>query len=262
MEKPGKFTDLKSKFESDGGSVRSKPLEGKSKKFKITKESLLIIIIILLLIALGGIGYLYMTEKKRAENPTQVATEEAQKVKDNVGKLIMLDESEEPTIATIIDIEALKTENPEFYKDASNGDKLLVYSQRAIIYNQEKNIIVNVAPVIRQPGEEEVQTDTEGESEVVDSTLSIELRNGSTTVGVTQAYEDQINAQFGDDYTVATKANAANSNYEGITVYDLSNGAKSELIKTLADEFSVTVETELPEGEATSDAEVVVIIGN
>ncbi|MFC1780181.1 hypothetical protein ACFLY9_00590 [Patescibacteria group bacterium] len=261
MEKPGKYTELKSKFESDTGSVQDKPSDGK-KKFKVTKESLLVVIIILLLVALGGIGYLYMKEKEKVENPTQIATEEAQKVKENVGKLILLDESEEPTIATIIDIEALKAENPEFYKDASNGDKLLIYTQRAIIYNQERNIIVNVAPVIRQPGEEEVQTDTEMESEVVDNTLSIELRNGSTTVGVTQTYEDQINAQFEDDYSVTAKTNASNTDYEGITVYDLSGGAKSDLIEALADEFSVTVETTLPEGEATSDAEVVVIVGN
>jgi flagellar basal body-associated protein FliL len=113
-----------------------------------SKNMILVLIIVLLLAAIGGLGYLYYTERQKAADPLATANEEAQLLKEKVGELILLPD-EEPAIATIIDINKLKEQNPEFYANAENGDKLLVYSNKAILYDPEGDKILNVAPIIK-----------------------------------------------------------------------------------------------------------------
>lgn len=68
---------------------------------------------------------------------------------DRVGDQIIIDQTEEPTIATIEDINTLKAVKPEIYKNAENGDKILVFSDRVIIYREKDDLIVNVIPLSR-----------------------------------------------------------------------------------------------------------------
>ncbi len=70
---------------------------------------------------------------------------------DKVGKLILLPKGETPLILVIDDVKSLAKDNP-FYKNASNGDRVLVYQKagEAIIYSPTKNLIVNVGPVFLQ----------------------------------------------------------------------------------------------------------------
>lgn len=57
----------------------------------------------------------------------------------------------EPTVATIVDIDALKKQNP-FYAPAQNGDHLFVTAEQAILTNKDVTHIYNVVPVqIQQP---------------------------------------------------------------------------------------------------------------
>lgn len=121
-------------------------------RIRLTRRELLLLFIILLLFAVvATIGLLYIKERKKAQNPTQIASEEAQRIKDNVSRHILLPQDENPTIATIVDVDKLKEDNSEFYKNAENGDKVLIYSKQAIIYSPTKDIIINVAPVIKEP---------------------------------------------------------------------------------------------------------------
>lgn len=66
---------------------------------------------------------------------------------EKVGKLLTLPTDEQPTVATVQDKEKLKDQ--PFFKDAQNGDKLLIYTkaQKAIIYREEGNKLINVGPV-------------------------------------------------------------------------------------------------------------------
>ena len=125
-----------------------------------TREKTLFFIIFLLIGALFFSLYLYKQEKEKSENTSQIVAEEARKVKEKVGKLILLTEEEEPTIATVVNIETLKKENPEFYKNAQNGDKLVVYTTRAIIYRPSTDMLINVAPVIKSPEDNQTTSTT------------------------------------------------------------------------------------------------------
>jgi type II secretory pathway pseudopilin PulG len=52
----------------------------------------------------------------------------------------------EPTVATIIDVDKLREASP-FYDKAQNGDHLIITENRAILYNAERDLILDVVPV-------------------------------------------------------------------------------------------------------------------
>ncbi len=60
---------------------------------------------------------------------------------------ILLIPVEAPTIGEINDIETLKKGNPEFYKNAQKGDKLILFKEIAVIFREELNLIVNMAAI-------------------------------------------------------------------------------------------------------------------
>ena len=75
----------------------------------------------------------------------------AQDVIAKVKKHIDLSLEGEPTVATIIDAEKLKEKNP-FYAKAQNGDYLVVTQTRAILYDPNADVLLDVVPVqIQQP---------------------------------------------------------------------------------------------------------------
>lgn len=65
-------------------------------------------------------------------------------------KTLMEIPTEEPLVATITDAAKLK-ENEPFYKNAQNGDKVVIWREKAVIYRMESNRIVDFGVVIRQP---------------------------------------------------------------------------------------------------------------
>ncbi len=114
---------------------------------------------LIFLLTLAGLIYsqyqLYLLK-----NPTyqqQLAQEQVQAIIDKVSKLMILP-SEAPQVLVLQDVEKVKAQQP-FFKDAENGDQVLVYPTIAIIYSPSKNKIVNVGPVIRdaQTGNSQVQ---------------------------------------------------------------------------------------------------------
>ncbi len=72
--------------------------------------------------------------------------EKAKNVVEKLKKLMDIDVSVEPTVATIVDVEKLRKQNP-FYEKAENGDFLVVTPTRAILYSEEENKILDVVPV-------------------------------------------------------------------------------------------------------------------
>ncbi len=77
-------------------------------------------------------------------NPESIA--EAAAIIAKVRKHIEIPSDVEPTVATIVDVDALKSRN-DFYKMAKNGDHLIVTPTRAILYDPDKDMILDVVPV-------------------------------------------------------------------------------------------------------------------
>lgn len=81
-------------------------------------------------------------------NPESIA--QAQAIIEKVRRHIVIPGTTEPTVATIVDVEALRAQN-EFYKNAKNGDHLIVTPTRAILYDPDADVILDVVPVQLTP---------------------------------------------------------------------------------------------------------------
>ncbi len=108
-----------------------------------------ILVWLLILVVVAGAAY-YFGQRRNAQSsskPAAKAQQENQTVIAQVGKLMLLPQDEQPTIATVSD--KSKLGNQDFFKNAEDGDEILVYpnAQLAIIYRPSINKIVNVAPL-------------------------------------------------------------------------------------------------------------------
>ena len=91
-------------------------------------------------------GYFY-TQWKKAVNGPVTNSQEVEQVAEDIGKHVQLPEGETPTLATVSDKEKLKDQ--QFFVNAENGDKVLIYStaKKAILYRPSIDRVIEVAPV-------------------------------------------------------------------------------------------------------------------
>lgn len=136
--------------------------------FFISRKFLLMLLIAVIAIA----GYMYWKYEKATQKidlissnltPEEI-TENNQKLLGRLGKHIMLPSEQEPTIATIVNIDMLKSQSA-FFVNAKNGDRVIVYPDWAVIYNEERDLIINIVPVTNQPPSEESTKDQKPISE-------------------------------------------------------------------------------------------------
>lgn len=119
----------------------------KTKKFLST--NVLLIIILILIAALPSLYFYQKSRQAEANFSSSDTSKKAviQAVVDRVGKIILLPSSETPTLATVTDIK--KVSDQTFFRNAQNGDKVLVYTQagQAFLYRPSQNKIIAVAPL-------------------------------------------------------------------------------------------------------------------
>lgn len=97
---------------------------------------------ILVSCCVGGAVWYFFTEHLTAEEKKQAYV---QSITTKVSQLVLTPAGEIPTIGVIPDPNSI-TENKDFFKNASQGDYLLVYphARLMIIYSPGKNIVVNM----------------------------------------------------------------------------------------------------------------------
>jgi hypothetical protein len=113
--------------------------------------------IFLLLVALTG-AVIYFAQKASSlsgekHSTSQKSTAVSSSTNDvgtlvgAVGKLILLPQGEEPTIATVSDPSKLSSQ--PFFANAKVGHKVLIYqkAKKAYLYDAENNMLIEVAPI-------------------------------------------------------------------------------------------------------------------
>lgn len=110
-----------------------------------------VIVLLAMLVVMQGVQ-LYYTKHPVAQPVVQGATPEQVKIaKENkallekVAKLTEINSDEEALILTIDDVDAVRKADPlneQVYKDAQNGDRIIRFSDRMIIFNEGENKIV------------------------------------------------------------------------------------------------------------------------
>lgn len=98
---------------------------------------------------LGGGVYLIKTKPEilGLSKSQQANGRESENLVKEVSKIIKLPDGEVPTIATVSDLS--KTQDKEFFKNALEGDKVLVYqnAKKAYLYRPTQNKIIEVGVV-------------------------------------------------------------------------------------------------------------------
>lgn len=61
--------------------------------------------------------------------------------------IILLPDDVTPTMAVVTDAAVLKKQQPAFFADCKNGDRLIIYPNLAIVYDYTANKIIKVGPV-------------------------------------------------------------------------------------------------------------------
>ncbi len=107
----------------------------------------LFIIITLAILFVSALGTTYYFYKKSLSFVVKDPQKEMEQTIQMIDGHMVLPLDENPTMATISDPEKLKDQ--PFFANAKKGDKVLIYasSQRAILYDPEADIIIEVAPI-------------------------------------------------------------------------------------------------------------------
>lgn len=114
------------------------------------------IIYVVVAVVILGLGYLTVTKYKANQNTPEAQaaklTEQKNSIISKIKTLTVLP-AEEPVLFTVNDAVLLKSQQA-FFRDAQNGDVLLVFQKdgKALIYRESTNVIVNAGPVsFQQP---------------------------------------------------------------------------------------------------------------
>ncbi len=109
---------------------------------------ILVVLAALVLAALAAVMYFKPGKASLSDTASVTTEEQAKTTVSKIKQILLVEGTEDPAVAEIKDVETVKKSNPEFYKNADNGDKLVVYSYRAIIFRESANQIINVAPIV------------------------------------------------------------------------------------------------------------------
>ena len=171
------------------------------------------------------------------------ARRQMQRVVREVGRLIVLPEGEEPTLATVTDGEQVSKQ--PFFAKAQKGDKVLLYpvAKMAFLYRPAWRKLVNVGPI---------------SGEISYQKFTVAVRNGSGSKETVGAFESALRASFPN--VVASKTIASRSDFPNTIVIPVKDEGYA-LARLVADSLHLQLGV-LPNGEAMPDgAEVLIVVG-
>jgi hypothetical protein len=101
-------------------------------------------LVVLLLAAVGILGWKYYQVTR---DVNRSAAKTSQRITQAVSKIYLVPNNEQPTVAVIQD--KGKLGNQEFFKQAQNGDYILVYPKAkvALVYRERTNQLINLGPL-------------------------------------------------------------------------------------------------------------------
>jgi len=215
-------------------------------------RSIIIAIVAIIIVALFAFRYFGSSPSKTGSGSAQ--NEDVQALVNRVARHMVVKQGELPAVAVVADVAYLKTQNAVFYKDVQQGDRLLVWSDRAVLYSPSRDLILAMvmAPTAPQAASNTTSTSTGS----VHESAVIEVRNGSGTVGLGRVMASKLQAA---SLKILTPGEA-HGTYPGTLI--IKSDAKS-LPNTLQALLSLTGAkvVSLPTGEKAMKGDFLVIVG-
>jgi len=226
-------------------------------------------IVIALLLVVGGGTYFVnaaMNEKSgtdlsNIEVREGVDPKEVANTINRVLELVYIASDELPTVATVQDISVLRPQNPALYRDAQNGDKLLVWSDKVVVYSASKDRLLVVMPINVAP--EVTSQSAQPDSRLATATateepkVTLEVRNGSPTPGVARVLNDKLKSE---GFQTLAPGDAKNKLYLKTVIYNATGKTIPKTLEKLIASTGGTV-VDLLEGERESKADLLIIVG-
>lgn len=216
----------------------------------ISKNKLLIIGSVLVMVAIFFyFQYQKMaTELKKIKSQTTTQgtnTDEVKKLVTEISKVARLPQDETPSVATITDVSKLKDQ--PFFKDAKNGDILLVFqnSGKAILYDPKEKKIVDITSLANTPA--------------FNQQFKVAIRNGTTTSNLASKLEEELKNTLGV-INIVSKENANKNTYEKTIVIVLNKQAQ-EFASNVARSINAQIEQMSEDEPKPNDADILIIIG-
>lgn len=162
-----------------------------------------------------------------------------------VDKLMLLPKNEEPTFGVVADQDKVK--NQTFFKNAENGDQVLIYEQAklSILYRPSINKIINVGPLV---------VGSDGSPYV---TSRFAIRNGTPAAELGPKMAARIKQAY-PNATIVSTENASRAYPTSIAI-DLTK-QNQPLAEQVADSLKIQSGKQ-PLGEPLPDADFLIIIG-
>lgn len=203
--------------------------------------------------------------------------EEIDKIVEKVGRLILLPEGETPTLVTIDDKDSI-TENLVFFRDAENGDKVLVYRQAklAFLYRPSADKLINASSVNVTSGEDADGTSADGSaadssgatsSADLDSALTAEqtfrlaVRNSTSQSGLASSFRSQLLTDFANRFSEVVSGDATGQETLSKSLLIVKNDQAAALADELSTQYSLDIGS-LPAGEGEFDQDLMIVLGN
>lgn len=224
------------------------------------RQGIPMLAIAVILLALCTAGFLKLKEVLMPPKQAEIR-KNAETIVEKVAKHLAINPQERPRIATIEDIATLRAQNPSFYQGAENGDRVLIWSDKVVLYSTNRDIILSVIPLNIFAS---TPTSTSSPEPVIaieatstPEIATIEVRNGSGTPGLGKT----IGAKFKEiGLNVIHVTTAQGNTYPETVLYSPSGKSFPKTIEAIASMVHATTVPALPE-ERDLKGDIVVIVG-
>lgn len=230
-------------------------------------------IALILVVLLGGTGYLVRAamQSRSGSNSQDLQVREGvdpqvvANVINRVRELVAVTADELPTVATIQDITVLRPQNPTLYRDAQNGDKLLVWSDKVVVYSSNMDRVLVAMPINLGPDTSQAAPNANTQvaaataaTAAAEAEVTIEVRNGTETAGAARVLSDKLKAE---GFSTLAPADAKNKTYTSTVIYNATGKSVPKTLEKLVASTGGRVVTAV-EGEASTKADLLIIVGS
>lgn len=225
-------------------------------------------IVLVIVLIISGVWYV---QNRTLQGVSQLDAEQVAKLVDVVGELVVLPEPLDVAsvqVAAVQDADRLRTVS-QFFREANNGDQLLIFPTKLVLFRPSENKIVNMSA---PSGVQEMPNDvpsiasatsttsetTEGDSSSSQPsrTLTVEIRNGSGKTGLAGSIRTRLGT-FSQLEVVRT-GNASRDSYESSVIINKNNFPLPDISSVVRG----TTQQSLPEGESETTADILIILGS
>ncbi len=162
--------------------------------------------------------------------------------------MVVIGDTEPPAVASVTDVDLLRQQSPLFYREAENGDRLLIWRDKIVLYSTTRNRVLAVQPV----DDDIVPTETEASEE--QPTLLV--RNGSGRPGFAADITDRLAAE---GFQMQEPGNAAQA-YQATLIVVAEGKSFPQSVARLREMLGAEIAV-LPAEESATDADILILLG-